>query len=112
MDIIYVCNYCAINILALRFFKNTIIIEVQTKRILWELADMIVLKILAVLFVVTLTMVVATVPFLYCMISALCRVGYVVLPLVLFIGDKTLGGVVFLILEFLVLALDIPAIID
>ena len=62
------------------FFRGTIIIEVQTKQILQEVADMIVLKILAAPFVVALPL----------------------LALVLFIDDQTLGGVVFLVLAFLI----------
>ena len=38
------------------FFRATIIIEAQTKQILQEVADMIVLKILAAPFVVALTL--------------------------------------------------------
>ena len=87
------------------FFRGTIIIEAQTKRILREVADMIVLKILAAPLVVALTLLVAIVSFLYCVASALCHIGCVVLTLlalVLFIGGQTLGGVVFLVLAFLV----------
>lgn len=66
---------------------------------------MIVLKILAAPFVVALTLLVAIVSFLYCVASALCHIGCVVLTLlalILFIGGQTLGGVVFLVLAFLV----------
>ena len=53
---------------------------------------MIVLKILAAPFVVALTLLVAIVSFLYCVASALCQIGCVVLTLlalVLFIGGQT-----------------------
>ena len=76
---------------------------------------MIVLKILAAPFVVALTLLVAIVSFLYCVASALCHIGCVVLTLlalVLFIGGQTLGGVVFLVLAFLVSPFGIPAIAD
>jgi len=76
---------------------------------------MIVLKILAAPFVVALTLLVAIVSFLYCVASALCHIGCVVLTLlalVLFIGGQTLGGVVFLALAFLVSPFGIPAIAD
>ena len=85
------------------FFRGTIIIEAQTQQILREVADMIVLKIVAI------------VSFLYCVASALCHIGCVVLTLlalVLFIGRQTLGGVVFLVLAFLVSPFGIPAIAD
>lgn len=97
------------------FFRGTIIIEAQTQQILREVADMIVLKILATPFVVALTLIVAIVSFLYCVASALCHVGCVVLTLlalVLFIGGQTLGGVVFFVLAFLVSPFGIPAIAD
>ena len=98
------------------FFRGTIIIEAQTKQVLREVAaDMIVIKILAVPFVVALTLLVAIVSFLYCVASALCHIGCVVLTLlalVLFIGGQTLGGVVFLVLAFLVSPFGIPAIAD
>lgn len=76
---------------------------------------MIVLKILAAPFVVALTLLVAIVLFLYCVASTLCHIGSVVLTLmalVLFIGGQTLGGVVFLVLGFLVSPFGIPAIAD
>ena len=97
------------------FLRGTIIIEAQTQQILREVADMIVLKILAAPFVVALTLLVAIVSFLYCVASALCHIGCVVLTLlalVLFVGGQTLGGVVFLVLAFLVSSFGIPAIAD
>ena len=74
---------------------------------------MIVLKILAAPFVVVLTILAAVVSFLFCVAGAVCVVGCVVLTLlavVLFIGGQTLGGVVFLVLAFLVSPYGIPAI--
>ena len=97
------------------FFRGTIIIEVQTQQILWEVAAMIVLKILAAPFVVALTLIVAIVSFLYYVASALCHVGCMILTLlalVLFIAGQVLGGVVFLVLAFLVSPFGIPAIAD
>lgn len=76
---------------------------------------MIVLKILAAPFVVALTLLVAIVSFLYCVASALCHIGCVVLTLlalVLFIGGQTVGGIVFLVLAFLVSPLGVPAIAE
>ena len=76
---------------------------------------MIVLKILAAPFVVALTLLVAIVSFLYCVASALCHVGCVVLTLlalVLVIAGQVLGSVVFLVLAFLVSPFGIPAIAD
>lgn len=97
------------------FSRGTIIVEAQTKQILQEVADMIVLKILAAPFVVVLTLIVAIVSFLYCVASALCHMGCMVLTLlalVLFIGGQTLGGVVFLVMAFLISPFGIPAIAD
>ena len=97
------------------FSIGTIIVEAQTKQILQEVADMIVLKILAAPFVVVLTLIVAIVSFLYCVASALCHMGCMVLTLlalVLFIGGQTLGGVVFLVMAFLISPFGIPAIAD
>ena len=76
---------------------------------------MIVLKILAAPFVVALTLLVAIVSFLYCVASALCHIGCVVLTLlalVLFSGGQTLGGVVFLVLAFIVSPFGVPAIAE
>lgn len=76
---------------------------------------MIVLKILAAPVVVALTLLAAVVSFLLCVAGAVCVVGCVVLTLlalVLFIGGQTLGGVVFLVLAFLVSPYGIPAIAD
>ena len=76
---------------------------------------MIVLKILAAPVVVALTLLAAVVSFLFCVAGAVCVVGCVVLTLlalVLFIGGQTLGGVVFLVLAFLLSPFGIPAIAD
>ena len=76
---------------------------------------MIIFKILAAPLVVALPLIVAIVSSLYCVASALCHVGCValtLLALVLFIGGQTLGGVVFLVLAFLVSPFGIPAIAD
>ena len=76
---------------------------------------MIVLKILAAPFVVALTLLVAIVSFLYCVASALCHIGCVVLTLLavaLFISGQTLGGIVFLVLAFLISPYGIPAIAE
>ena len=76
---------------------------------------MIVLKILAAPVVVALTLLAAVVSFLLCVAGAVRVVGCVVLTLlalVLFISGQTLGGVVFLVLAFLVSPYGIPAIAD
>ena len=73
---------------------------------------MIVLKILAAPFVVVLTILAAVVSFLFCVAGAVCVVGCVVLTLlavVLFIGGQTVGGIVFLVLAFLVSPFGVPA---
>ena len=74
---------------------------------------MIVFKILAAPFVVALTLLVAIVSLLYCVASAVCHIGCVVLTLlalVLFIEGQTLGGAVFLVLAFVVSLFGIPSI--
>ena len=76
---------------------------------------MIVLKILAAPVMVALSLLAAMVTFLFCVASAVCELGCIVLTLlalVLFIGGQTLGGVVFLVLAFLVSPFGIPAIAD
>ena len=76
---------------------------------------MIVLKILAAPFVVVLTFLAAVVSFLFCVAGAVCVVACVVLTLlavVLFIGGQTLGGIVFLVLAFLISPYGIPAIAE
>lgn len=74
---------------------------------------MIVLKILAAPFVVVLTVLAAVVSFLFCMATAVFVVACVVLTLLavaLFISGQTLGGIVFLVLAFLISPYGIPAI--
>ena len=76
---------------------------------------MIVLKILAAPFVVVLTVLAAVVSFLFCMATAVFAVACVVLTLLavaLFISGKTLGGIVFLVLAFLISPYGIPAIAE
>ena len=76
---------------------------------------MIVLKILTAPFVVVLTILAAVVSFLFCVAGAVCVVGCVVLTLlavVLFIGGQTVGGIVFLVLAFLVSPFGVPAIAE
>ena len=66
---------------------------------------MIVLKILAAPVMVALSLLAATVTFLFCVASAVCELGCIVLTLlslILFIGGQTVGGIVFLVLAFLV----------
>lgn len=76
---------------------------------------MIVLKVLAVPVVVIFTVLAAVVSFVACVAGAICVLVSVVLTLlalVLFIGGQTVGGVVFLVLAFLVSPYGIPAIAD
>lgn len=76
---------------------------------------MIVLKILVAPFVVVLTVMAAVVSFLFCMASAVCVVACVVLTLLavaLFTGGQTVGGIVFLVLAFLVSPYGIPAVAE
>ena len=69
---------------------------------------MIVLKILAAPFVVVLTVLAAVVSFLFCMATAVFVVACVVLTLL----AVTLGGIVFLVLAFLISPYGIPAIAE
>ena len=71
---------------------------------------MIVLKILAAPFVVVLTVLAAVVSFLFCMATA-CVV-LTLLAVALFISGQTLGGIVFLVLAFLISPYGIPAIAE
>ena len=76
---------------------------------------MIVLKILAAPFVVVLTVLAAVVSFLFCMATAVFVAACVVLTLLavaLFISGQTLGGIVFLVLAFLISPYGIPAIAE
>ena len=103
------------NIIVSQFFQRYNYNRRTNQAVLQEVADMIIFKILAAPLVVALTLIVAIVSFLYCVASALCHVGCVVLTLlalVLFIGGQMLGGVVFLVLAFLVSPFGIPAIAD
>ena len=64
---------------------------------------------------VVLTILAAVVSFLFCVAGAVCVVGCVVLTLlavVLFIGGQTVGGIVFLVLAFLVSPFGVPAIAE
>ena len=75
---------------------------------------MIVLKILAAPVMVALSLLAAMVTFLFCVASAVCELGCIVLTLlslILFIGGQTVGGIVFLVLAFLVSPFGVPAII-
>ena len=66
---------------------------------------MIVLKILAAPVMVALSLLAAMVTFLFCVASAVCELGCIVLTLlslILFVGGQTVGGIVFLVLAFLV----------
>jgi hypothetical protein len=80
---------------------------------LMEVAAMIVLKILAAPVMVALSLLAAMVTFLFCVASAVC--GCIVLTLlsiILFIGGQTVGGIVFLVLAFLVSPFGVPAIAE
>ena len=74
---------------------------------------MIVLKILAAPVMVALSLLAAMVTFLFCVASAVCEMGCIVLTLlslILFVGGQMAGGIVFLILAFLVSPFGLPAI--
>lgn len=76
---------------------------------------MIVLKILAAPVMVALSLLAAMVTFLFCIASAVCELGCVVLTIlsiVLFLGGQTVGGIVFLILAFLISPFGIPAVAE
>ena len=76
---------------------------------------MIVLKILAAPVMMALSLLAATVTFLFCVASAVCELGCIVLTLlslILFIGGQTVGGIVFLVLAFLVSPFGVPAIAE
>lgn len=76
---------------------------------------MIVLKILAAPVMVALSLLAAMVTFLFCIASAVCELGCVVLTilsLVLFLGGQTVGGIVFLVLAFLISPFGIPAVAE
>ena len=69
---------------------------------------MIILKILAAPVMVALSLLAAIVTFLFCVASAVCEL----LSLILFIGGQTVGGIVFLVLAFLVSPFGVPAIAE
>lgn len=76
---------------------------------------MIVLKILAAPVMVALSLLAAMVTFLFCVVSAVCELGCIVLTLlslILFIGGQTVGGIVFFVLAFLVSPFGVPAIAE
>ena len=76
---------------------------------------MIVLKILAAPVMVALSLLAAMVTFLFCVASTVCELGCIVLTLlslILFVGGQTVGGIVFLVLAFLVSPFGVPAIAD
>ena len=76
---------------------------------------MIVLKILAAPVMVALSLLAAMVTFLFCVAAAVCELGCIVLTLlslILFVGGQTVGGIVFLVLAFLVSPFGVPAIAD
>ena len=71
---------------------------------------MIVLKILAAPVMVALSLLAAMVTFLFCVASAVCVLT--LLSLILFISGQTVGGIVFLVLAFLVSPFGVPAIAE
>ena len=76
---------------------------------------MIVLRILAAPVMVALSLLAAMVTFLFCVAAAVCELGCIVLTLlslILFIGGQTVGGIVFLVLAFLISPYGIPAIAE
>ena len=82
---------------------------------LMEVAAMIILKILTAPVMVALSLLAAMVTFLFCVASAVCELGCIVLTLlslILFIGGQTVGGIVFLVLAFLVSPFGVPAIAE
>ena len=87
----------------------------KNHQLLQEVAAMIVLKILAAPVMVALSLLAAMVTFLFCVASAVCELGCIVLTLlslILFIGGQTVGGIVFLVLAFLVSPFGVPAIAE
>ena len=74
-----------------------------------------ILLILAAPVMVALSLLAAMVTFLFCVASAVCELGCIVLTLlslILFIGGQTVGGIVFLVLAFLVSPFGVPAIAE
>ena len=87
----------------------------KNHQLLQEVAAMIVLKILAAPVMVALSLLAAMVTFLFCVASAVCEMGCIVLTLlslILFISGQTVGGIVFLVLAFLVSPFGVPAIAE
>ena len=112
---IYARDYC-IDILV-RLFPQRYNMGRRTNQpdFLMEVAAMIVLKILAAPVMVALSLLAAMVTFLFCVASAVCEMGCIVLTLlslILFIGGQTVGGIVFLVLAFLVSPFGVPAIAE
>ena len=73
---------------------------------------MLLFRILAAPVWLVLALLAAFVSFLYCVASALCHVGSViltVLALLLFFTAQVAGGIVFLVLAFLISPFGIPA---
>ena len=82
----------------------------KNHQLLQEVAAMIVLKILAAPVMVALSLLAAMVTFLFCVASAVCELGCIVLTLlslILFIGGQTVGGIVFLVSPF-----GVPTIVE
>lgn len=75
----------------------------------------IILKFLAAPFVVILTVLAAVITFLFCVAGAVCGVasiGITLLAIVAFIAGQMTGGIVCLVIAFLVSPFGIPAIAD
>ena len=112
---IYARDYC-IDILVC-LFSQQYNVSRRTKQpdFLMEVAAMIVLKILAAPVMVALSLLAAMVTFLFCVASAVCELGCIaltLLSLILFIGGQMVGGIVFLVLAFLVSPFGVPAIAE
>ena len=76
---------------------------------------MLILRILAVPFWLLFALLSAFVLFLSCIASAVCLVAYVILvllALLLFVAGQTVGGIVFVVMAFLVSPFGLPAIAD
>lgn len=74
-----------------------------------------ILKIITVPFVVALTITVAVLTFLFCYAVAVLQVVSgigVLLSIIMLVTGEKLGGIVFLILSFLISPLGIPAIAE
>ena len=75
---------------------------------------MLILRILAVPFWLLFALLSAFVLFLSCIASAVCLVACVILVLLalLFVAGQTVGGIVFVVMAFLVSPFGLPAIAD